>query len=51
MLSVQMEAGTRIGELLSLNIKNFIIDKYSGLIKVKGKTGTRSIRIVTCVPM
>ena len=50
MLSVQMEAGTRIGELLYLNIKNFVIDKYGGLIKVKGKTGTRSIRIVTCVP-
>ena len=50
MLSIQMEAGTRVGELLNLSIKNFIIDKYGGLIKVNGKTGTRSIRIVTSVP-
>ena len=30
MLSVQMKAGTRVGELLCLNIKNFAIDKYGG---------------------
>ncbi len=34
---------------MKLNINNFVIDKYGGLIKVNGKTGIRSIRIVTSV--
>jgi len=50
MIAVHGEAGTRIGELLTLKIKDFVLDKYGGLIKVKGKTGTRSIRIVKSVP-
>ena len=50
MFAVHAEAGTRVGELLKLNIKNFVIDKYGGLLKVNGKTGIRSIRIVTSVP-
>ena len=49
MIAVHQEAGTRIGELLKMNIKNFVIDKYGGMIKVSGKTGIRSIRIVTSV--
>ncbi len=50
MISLHAEAGTRIGELLGLNIKDFIIDKHGGKIKVDGKTGTRSILLVKCVP-
>lgn len=50
MLSVQAEAGTRIGELLGLEIKDFTLDKFGGIIKVDGKTGVRSIRIVKSVP-
>ena len=43
MISVHAEAGTRIGELLGMKIKDFIIDKHGGMIKVDGKTGVRPI--------
>ena len=50
MLSVHAEAGTRIGELLGMSIKDVTIDKYGAIIKVDGKTGVRPIRIVNSVP-
>ena len=50
MLSVHAEAGTRVGELLGLRIKDFTIDKFGGVIKVEGKTVVRPIRIVKSVP-
>lgn len=50
MFSVHIDAGTRAGELLNLKIKDFVIDKFGGIIKVKGKTGVRPIRIVKSVP-
>jgi len=50
MISVHAEAGTRVGELLALKIKDFTLDKFGGIIKVDGKTGVRSIRIVKSVP-
>ena len=50
MFAVHAEAGTRIGELLGLKIKDVTIDKYGATIKVDGKTGVRPIRIVTSVP-
>ena len=50
MISVHAEAGTRIGELLGMKIKDFTIDNNGGMIKVDGKTGVRPIRIVSSVP-
>ena len=50
MLSVHMEAGTRIKELLSMQIKHVVIDEYGAMIAVDGKTGARKIRIVSSVP-
>jgi len=50
MISVHAEAGTRIGELLGMKIKDFTIDKNGGMLKVDGKTGVRPIRIVKSVP-
>jgi len=50
MISVHDEAGTRIGELLGMKIKDFTLDKYGGIIKVDGKSGVRPIRIVKSVP-
>jgi integrase len=50
MIAVHAEAGTRIGELLNLKIKDCTIDKYGGIIKVDGKTGVRPIRIVRSIP-
>ena len=50
MFSLHAEAGTRIGELLNLKIKNFRVDQNGGWIEVDGKTGVRPIRIVSSVP-
>lgn len=50
MFAVHADAGTRIGELLGMKIKDFTLDKNAGMIKVDGKTGVRPIRIVKSVP-
>lgn len=41
------EAGLRVGELASLRIKNVEFDDDGAVIKVRGKTGERRVRIVT----
>ena len=50
MFSVHADAGTRVGELLGLRIKDVTVDQYGATIKVDGKTGVRPIRIVKSVP-
>ena len=50
MLAVHMEAGTRIKELLTMQIKHVVTDEYGAMIAVDGKTGSRKIRIVSSVP-
>ena len=50
MFSVHMEAGTRVAELLTLQIKHVVLDEYGAMIAVDGKTGSRKIRIVSSVP-
>jgi len=44
------ESGCRIGELLSLRLKNIMFDDYGAKIIVDGKTGMRRIRVVSSVP-
>ncbi len=44
------ETGTRIGEFLSVKIKNLIFDQYGTIFRVSGKTGDRRIRIVASTP-
>lgn len=51
LIGVLWESGTRIGELLTLRIKNVKFDKYGAVLKVSGKTGDRRIRIVTYAPL
>lgn len=46
MLHVHYDAGTRIGELLSLKIKHVKTDQYGMMISVDGKTGARPIRLL-----
>ena len=41
------EGGLRIGELASLRIKNVEFDDDGAVLKVRGKTGERRVRIVT----
>jgi integrase len=50
MFAVDMEASTRVGELLSLQIKHVVFDQYGAMISVDGKTNARKIRIVKSVP-
>jgi len=45
-ISLLYEGGLRIGELASLKIKNVVFDEYGAVIKVKGKTGERRVRVV-----
>jgi integrase/recombinase XerD len=49
LFSLHAEAGNRIGETLSLKIKNFRVDEFGGIIEVNGKTGKRPVRIVKSV--
>jgi len=49
-IDVHLEAATRPGEILNLQLKHVTFDKYGAVIKVDGKTGTRPIRIVRSAP-
>jgi integrase/recombinase XerD len=45
-IAVLYEGGLRIGELASLKIKNIAFDEYGAVLKVRGKTGERMVRVV-----
>lgn len=47
---VLYEAGCRIGELLTLQMKHVQFDKYGAVLRVTGKTGDRRIRIISSAP-
>lgn len=44
------ESGARIGEILSLRIKDVTFDGYGAMLGLNGKTGYRKIRIVGSTP-
>jgi len=46
LVAVLYESGCRIGELLTLRIKNIQFDEYGAILIVNGKTGWRRVRIV-----
>ena len=50
-VSVLYETGCRIGELLSLRVKNVQFDQYGAVLRVTGKTGDRRVRIVSSAPV
>ena len=47
---VLYESACRIGELLSLRIKNMQSDAYGCVLLVNGKTGSRRVRIISSAP-
>ncbi|MEM3562485.1 MAG: tyrosine-type recombinase/integrase [Candidatus Jordarchaeaceae archaeon] len=47
MLSVLLESGLRRGELWSLNVGSVIPTSYGFLLSVEGKTGTRTIPLIS----
>lgn len=44
------ETGCRIGELLTLQLKNVTFDEHGAILRVTGKTGDRRVRIVASAP-
>lgn len=44
------ESGCRIGELLTLQIKHVLFDKYGAVLIVNGKTGQRRVRVIASAP-
>ena len=50
LLLVLYETGCRIGEMLSLKIKNVLFDQYGAILRVTGKTGDRRVRIISSAP-
>ncbi len=44
------ESGCRIGELLTLKLKNVQIDKFGAVLIVNGKTGRRRVRVIVSTP-
>lgn len=50
LLAVHAEAGTRVGEILNLQIKHVVFDQYGAIIKVNGKTGSRQVRLIHSTP-
>lgn len=49
-IDCHLEAGTRPGEILNLQLKHVKFDKYGAILKVDGKTGTRNVRLIKSVP-
>ena len=49
-IDCHLEAGTRPGEILNLKIKHVELDKIGAILKVDGKTGARTIRLISSVP-
>src|SRR3990170_8862810 len=47
---VLYESGCRIGEILSLRIRNVQFDDYGAALIVSGKTGDRRVRIIASAP-
>lgn len=47
---VLYESGCRIGEILSLRIRNVQFDGYGAILIVSGKTGDRRVRIIASAP-
>ncbi len=47
---VLYESGCRIGEILTLRIRNVQFDDYGAVLLVSGKTGDRRVRVIASAP-
>lgn len=50
LIFVLYESGCRIGEVLSLRLRNVQFDEYGAVLIVSGKTGDRRVRIISSAP-
>jgi len=48
---VLYESGCRIGELVTIRMKDVEFDEYGAFLNVTGKTGPRRVRIIKSVPL
>ena len=46
LVSLLYDSGCRIGEILTLRMKDVIFDEYGLILNVHGKTGNRNVRII-----
>ncbi|MFH2106170.1 MAG: tyrosine-type recombinase/integrase [Candidatus Micrarchaeota archaeon] len=51
LILVLYETGCRIGEILTLKMKNIQFDQYGAILRVTGKTGDRRVRIISSAPV
>ncbi len=49
-IDCHLEAGTRPGEILNLQICHVKFDKLGAILQISGKTGTRIVRLIQSVP-
>ena len=50
LISILWESGARVSEIGNLNLSNVVFDKHGILLTVKGKTGSRKIRLIFSTP-
>jgi len=50
LISTLFESGCRVGEIATMTIGKVVFDNYGTMIHVKGKTGSRKIRLVSSTP-
>jgi len=50
-IAVLYEGGFRIGEILSAKVGDVEFDENGARLKVHGKTGSRTVRLITSVPL
>lgn len=50
LVALLWDSGCRIGEVLNLQLKHIVFDRYGAQIIVQGKTGSRRVRLVSSVP-
>jgi ribosomal protein L40E len=50
LILVLYESGCRIGEMLSLKLRNVQFDDYGAVLTVSGKTGMRRVRVIASSP-
>lgn len=50
-ISLLYESAARISEFLGIKLKDITFDQYGALLRLRGKTGERVVRLVMCVPL
>ena len=50
LILVLYETGCRIGEILTLKLKNVSFDQHGAILRVTGKTGDRRVRVISSAP-